>query len=126
MNEIIFLVEEAPEGGYIAKAVGTSIVTEADNEAHLREQVQDRVDALSVRVGPRTAHLIRIDALGKRLTQMENRSSRDINFDHEHAVGGPGEREVHERGGARLRRLAQLRHERPPRTQPRHSPSAEL
>jgi hypothetical protein len=32
--------------------------------AHLREQVQDRIDALSVRVGQLNAHLIRIDALG--------------------------------------------------------------
>lgn len=43
MNEIIFIVEEAPEGGYTAKAVGTSIITEADDIAHLREQVRDAV-----------------------------------------------------------------------------------
>ena len=43
MNEIIFLVEEAPEGGFIAKALGFSIFTQADdvNELHclLREAV---------------------------------------------------------------------------------------
>ena len=43
MNEIIFIVEEAPEGGYTAKAVGTSIVTEADDMAHLHKQVRDAV-----------------------------------------------------------------------------------
>jgi hypothetical protein len=43
MNEIIFVVEDAPEGGFIAKAVGTSIVTEADTVAHLHEQVRDAV-----------------------------------------------------------------------------------
>ena len=43
MNEIIFIVEEAAEGGFIAKAVGTSIVTEADNMAHLHKQVRDAV-----------------------------------------------------------------------------------
>ena len=43
MNEIIFVVQEASEGGYIAKAVGTSIVTEADNLKHLHEQVRDAV-----------------------------------------------------------------------------------
>ena len=43
MNEIIFIVEEAPEGGYIAKAVGTSVVTEADNMTHLHQQVRDAV-----------------------------------------------------------------------------------
>ncbi len=43
MNEIIFLVEEAPEGGYIAKALGESIFTEADDLDSLHEQVRDAV-----------------------------------------------------------------------------------
>jgi hypothetical protein len=43
MNEIIFLVEEAPEGGYVARALGASIFTEADTIAELHEQVRDAV-----------------------------------------------------------------------------------
>ncbi len=43
MNEIIFMVEEAPEGGYTAKALGASIFTEADDLAGLREQIRDAV-----------------------------------------------------------------------------------
>jgi hypothetical protein len=43
MSELIFLVEEAPEGGYIARGVGESIVTEADDLPHLYEQVRDAV-----------------------------------------------------------------------------------
>ena len=43
MNEIIFIVEEAVEGGLIAKAVGTSIVTEADDWPKLQAQVRDAV-----------------------------------------------------------------------------------
>jgi hypothetical protein len=43
MSELVFVVEEAPEGGYIAKAVGASIVTEADDLEGLREQVRDAV-----------------------------------------------------------------------------------
>ena len=43
MNEIIFLVEEAPEGGYTARALGVSIFTEADNLAELHDQVRDAV-----------------------------------------------------------------------------------
>jgi len=43
MNEIIFLVEEAPEGGYCARALGTSIFTEADHLPGLHEQVRDAV-----------------------------------------------------------------------------------
>lgn len=43
MTEIVFVVELAPEGGYTARALGESIVTEADNEAQLRMAVQDAV-----------------------------------------------------------------------------------
>jgi hypothetical protein len=43
LKEIIFLVEEAPEGGYIAQALGHSIFTEADTWDELREAVQDAV-----------------------------------------------------------------------------------
>jgi hypothetical protein len=42
-KEIIFLVEEAPEGGYTARALGHNICTEADSLAELRKMVQDAV-----------------------------------------------------------------------------------
>jgi hypothetical protein len=31
MEELIFLVKDAPEGGYTARALGVSIFTEADD-----------------------------------------------------------------------------------------------
>jgi len=43
MSEIIFIVEEAPEGGYIARAVGESIFTEAESVDDLHAQVRDAV-----------------------------------------------------------------------------------
>ncbi|TSE32205.1 MULTISPECIES: 2-oxoisovalerate dehydrogenase [Tepidimonas] len=43
MTEIHFIVEEAPEGGYIARAVGADIFTEADDLSHLHAQVRDAV-----------------------------------------------------------------------------------
>ncbi len=43
MNEIVFVVEQAPEGGLTARALGESIFTEADTEAELRLAVQDAV-----------------------------------------------------------------------------------
>ncbi len=43
MNEIIFLVEEADEGGWIARALGYSIFTEADDLPTLHEMVRDAV-----------------------------------------------------------------------------------
>lgn len=43
MNEIIFIVEEAAEGGYIAKALGESIFTEANNLEELQKEIRDAV-----------------------------------------------------------------------------------
>ncbi len=43
MNEIVFIVEQAPEGGLTARALGASIFTESDTEAELRVAVQDAV-----------------------------------------------------------------------------------
>ena len=42
-SEVVFVVDEAPEGGYVARAVGESIVTEADDLDSLREMVRDAV-----------------------------------------------------------------------------------
>ena len=43
MNEIIFLVEEAPEGGYSARALGEAIFTVADTPEELEQMVRDAV-----------------------------------------------------------------------------------
>jgi hypothetical protein len=43
MDELIFIVEEAPEGGYTARALGESIFTEADDVDGLKEMVRDAV-----------------------------------------------------------------------------------
>lgn len=43
MEEVIFLVEESEEGGYIAKGMGVSIYTEADTLEDLRAFVKDAV-----------------------------------------------------------------------------------
>ena len=40
-KEVIVLVEEAPEGGYVARALGHSIFTEADSWEELIHAVRD-------------------------------------------------------------------------------------
>ena len=42
-KEVIFLVEESPEGGYTARALGYSIFTEGDDMEKLKEAVRDAV-----------------------------------------------------------------------------------
>ncbi|NWF59332.1 MAG: 2-oxoisovalerate dehydrogenase E1 subunit beta [Fischerella sp.] len=43
MTEIVFLVEDDPDGGYTARALGESIFTQADDMETLREMVRNAV-----------------------------------------------------------------------------------
>jgi predicted RNase H-like HicB family nuclease len=43
MSEIIFLVEESPEGGFTAKCLTDSIFTQAETIDSLREMIKDAV-----------------------------------------------------------------------------------
>lgn len=57
-SEIIFSVEESPEGGYSARALGYSIFTEADSLDDLKVMVQDAVRChFAPGTGPRLIRL---------------------------------------------------------------------
>lgn len=43
MAEIIFLIQDAPEGGFTARALGESIFTEAENLDELRQNLREAV-----------------------------------------------------------------------------------
>ena len=43
MSEVVFVVEEAPEGGFTARAVGESIFTEADPLPQLHDRAREAV-----------------------------------------------------------------------------------
>jgi hypothetical protein len=43
MSELVFVVEEDVDGGYVARCLGVSIVTEAETVEGLRDAVRDAV-----------------------------------------------------------------------------------
>jgi hypothetical protein len=43
VTEIVFLLEEDPEGGYNARALGEAIFTQAETLEEMRDQVRDAV-----------------------------------------------------------------------------------
>ena len=64
MCELIFLVEDAPEDGYTARALGASIFTEADDLDGPREQVRDAVRChFDEGQGPDIIRIVRSDYL---------------------------------------------------------------
>jgi murein DD-endopeptidase MepM/ murein hydrolase activator NlpD len=67
---------------------GAAVLAEQAEVAALKTQLQDRVDALSMRLGVMNAHVIRLDALGKRLTQMAHINSHEFDFDDDPPQGG--------------------------------------
>jgi len=54
-----------------------------------KRELQERVDAIASRVGQMNAQIIRVEALGRRLTEMANLDKGEFNFDSPPAVGGP-------------------------------------
>jgi len=44
MTEIVFQVEDDPDGGFTARAIGASMFTEADTLEELRVKVRDAVN----------------------------------------------------------------------------------
>ncbi|RRB01029.1 type II toxin-antitoxin system HicB family antitoxin [Larkinella rosea] len=44
MKELIFVVEEDPEGGYTAKALGENIFTQGETVDELKQMIRDAID----------------------------------------------------------------------------------
>jgi murein DD-endopeptidase MepM/ murein hydrolase activator NlpD len=59
-----------------------------------RYQLQGKVDALAKRVGTLNAHLIRLDALGRRITDLADLDRGEFDFDTPPPSGGPEGGEV--------------------------------
>lgn len=55
----------------------------------LRARAQEQIDALAVRLGALNASAIRLNALGRRLTDMAGLDDGEFDFDIEPALGGP-------------------------------------
>jgi murein DD-endopeptidase MepM/ murein hydrolase activator NlpD len=56
-----------------------------------RRTLQQNLDALALRLGQMNAHVVRLDALGTRLTQMAGLQDGEFNFTSEPPLGGPEE-----------------------------------
>jgi murein DD-endopeptidase MepM/ murein hydrolase activator NlpD len=55
-----------------------------------RQVLQEKVNALAMRVGQMNANVIRLDALGRRLTRMANINDGEFDFGNPPAMGGDG------------------------------------
>src|SRR6202789_2918443 len=65
-----------------------ALVGEQQQIDDVRRMLQEKVNALAMRVGQMNANVIRLDALGKRLTRMANLNDGEFDFGHPPALGG--------------------------------------
>ena len=57
----------------------------------IRQGNEDTLDALAIRIAQMNARVIRLDAVGRRLTEMADIDASEFNFDAEPGLGGPEE-----------------------------------
>jgi len=61
------------------------------NIATIRQENEDKLDAMAIRIAQMNARMIRLDALGRRLTDMADLEDGEFDFDTPPAMGGPEE-----------------------------------
>jgi len=71
----------------------------------LRSEMEGKIDALAARIGTLNAHLIRLDALGRRVTDLAGLDRGEFDFDRPPPVGGPDGEET-QAGSAEVPELA--------------------
>ncbi|HLD41366.1 MAG TPA: 2-oxoisovalerate dehydrogenase [Candidatus Omnitrophota bacterium] len=57
-KEIIFIVEESPEGGYQAQALGFSVYTEAESLEELKAKIKEAIECHFEE--NKTPHIVRL------------------------------------------------------------------
>ena len=65
------------------------LAKQRDEIADLKRQMQVRANAIAIQIGDMKAHVIRLDALGQRLTSMAGIKSTEFNFGQDPPQGGP-------------------------------------
>jgi len=82
-------------GSGVSQTEVASLASELDTQREtidsIRQANEDTLDALAIRIAQMNARIIRLDALGRRLTGMADLDDGEFDFDSAPAVGGPEE-----------------------------------
>ncbi|MGW8227565.1 MAG: M23 family metallopeptidase [Gammaproteobacteria bacterium] len=70
-------------------AMQSELETQRLKVEEARRNAEENMDALALRLGNLQAHVIRLDALGERLTSMAKLDNGEFNFERPPAQGGP-------------------------------------
>ena len=79
----------SPLGEFTVARWNEDLATQREHLTRIEQDVDDQVSALATRVGRMQAQLIRLDALGKQLTEVAQLKRGEFDFDDPPALGGP-------------------------------------
>ncbi len=80
---------ESPFGEFTVARWNEDLAEQRDRLVRVEQDVDDQVAALAARVGRMQAQMIRLDALGKQLTEVAKLKRGEFDFDQPPALGGP-------------------------------------
>lgn len=72
-------------------SLADELTEQREHIATIRQANEDTLDALAIRIAQMNARVIRLDALGRRLTDMADLEDGEFDFDSAPALGGPEE-----------------------------------
>ncbi len=101
---VVLTMAVAVTGGYLAgrgnmsgpgledlSALRADLLRQRNELAAMRISADEHIDALALRMGELNAHVIRLNALGSRLTGMADLEDGEFDFENAPALGGPAE-----------------------------------
>ena len=101
---VVTVISVAIAAGYLAgsggmtgpeledvQALRADLMRQREELAAVRVSADEHIDALALRMGELNAHVIRLNALGSRLTGMADLEDGEFDFENTPALGGPAE-----------------------------------
>ncbi|NBU25791.1 MAG: M23 family metallopeptidase [Gammaproteobacteria bacterium] len=85
----VSLGQRAQFGDGSPAALARAALEQQQQLSELRDRLQERVDVLAARIGQVNAHVVRLDALGKRVAELADLDSREFDFGIAPSSGGP-------------------------------------
>src|SRR5690606_21068057 len=82
-------VLQPPSGTELLTDMRVALLSQQAEVEAIREQAGLDTDALAIRLGQLSAHIIRLDALGQRLVTMAGLEDGEFNFGTQPPQGGP-------------------------------------
>jgi murein DD-endopeptidase MepM/ murein hydrolase activator NlpD len=80
---------QSPLGEFTLARWNEDLADQREQLARIEQTVDDQVGALATRVGRMQAQLVRLDALGRQITEVAKLKRGEFDFDEAPAVGGP-------------------------------------